>query len=101
MFGSAQCVGGKQTLYFGREWIETGHSRTRTGAKYCTYWTRCVLRQDKGLNDFVGSALVAQDCEEGQISLGGVLHDYEARGVLYGWMVLILTSGMQRLKYRT
>ena len=99
MFGSAQCVGGKQTLYFGREWIETGHSRT--GTKYCTYWTRCVLRQDKGLNDFVGSALVAQDCEEGQISLGGVLHDYEARGVLYGWMVLILTSGMQRLKYRT
>ena len=53
------------------------------------------------MNDFVGSALVAQDCEEGQISLGGVLHDYEARGVLYGWMVLILTSGMQRLKYRT
>ena len=96
MFGSAQCVGGKQTLYFGREWIKTGHCRT--GTKYCT---RCVLGQDKGLNDFVGSALVAQDCEEGQISLGGVLHDYEARGVLYGWMVLILTSGMQRLKYRT
>ena len=98
MFGSAQCVGGKQTLYFGREWIETGHSRTRTGAKYCTYWTRCVLRQDKGLNDFVGSALVAQDCEEGQISLGGVLHDYEVRGVFHGCMVLISTSGMQLLK---
>ena len=58
MFGSAQCVGGKQTLYFGREWIKTGHCRT----KYCT---RCVLGQDKGLNDFVGSALVAQGCEEG------------------------------------
>ena len=43
---------------FGREWIKTGHCRT----KYCT---RCVLGQDKGLNDFVGSALVAQDCEEG------------------------------------
>ena len=94
MFGSAQCVGGKQTLCFGREWIKTGHCRT----KYCT---RCVLGQDEGLNDFVGSALVAQDCEEGQISLGGVLHDYEVGGVLYGWMVLILTSGMQRLKYRT
>ena len=58
----------------------------------------CVLGQDKGLNDFVGSALVAQDCEEGQISLGGALHDYEVGGVLYGWMVLILTSGMQLLK---